>query len=166
MYFYFLLAATLFTAHLNTEEIPITLEIAKTPEQRAWGLMKRSQMPKDHGMLFSHLGGCMWMFNTFMDLSVAFLDEDGNIIEIAELKSYPEKMDPKRPVNNLQDMWKYPHGDKVNEFFLKHSYPIPCYARYALEMNSRWFPDHAVKVGDKVTWDEGSSTGMIKKRAQ
>ncbi len=143
-------------------EIPLTLEFAKTYEERTWGLMQRTFLAENHGMLFYSPKGQIWMFNMFMDLSVAFLDETGKIIGIAELKAYPEMMDSRRPVNQLHDLRKYPSSDKVYRFFLDKSYPVPNRAKYALEMNRNWFVTHGVKVGDQVIWHGESTHGYIK----
>lgn len=150
-----------FLAQLSAEIIPITLEIAHANEQRAWGLMKRPSMPENHGMLFYQPKGHIWMFNTMMDLSIAFLDRKGKIIQITELKAYPEKMDPRRPVNDLQDMRKYPHTDPIFQFFLERSCVIPSFTEYALEMNKEWFDRHQVHLGDSVKWQPRTGQAYI-----
>ncbi|WP_299439688.1 DUF192 domain-containing protein [uncultured Rhodospira sp.] len=64
-----------------------TVELARTPAQRARGLMYRREMAADHGMLFD-FGGvgprAMWMKNTFLSLDILFLEPDGRIWRIAE----------------------------------------------------------------------------------
>lgn len=159
----FLIALSASLQFLQSEEIPIEIEIAKTHAQRTWGLMNRTSMPENQGMLFYYPAGTLWMFNTKMDLSAAFLDEDGRIIEITELKAYPEMMDPKRPVNNLNDFRKYPMDDKILEFFREKGYPIPLKSKYLLEMNKDWFKRHEVNVGDVVIWNESSTKAYIKR---
>lgn len=151
---------------MHANEIPITLEIAQTSEQRSWGLMQRTSMPENHGMLFYFPNGSIWMFNTFIDLSVAFLDVKGKIIEIAELKAYPDMMDPYRPVNTLNDIKKYSPYDKVIQFFANKSHRVPKDAAYALEMNKTWFARMGVGIGDRVIWNEDSLTGCVRKKAK
>lgn len=66
---------------------PFSVEIAKTPAQRARGLMYRKQMAADHGMLFDFDGvqpRAMWMKNTYLSLDILFLEADGRIWMIAE----------------------------------------------------------------------------------
>lgn len=149
------------TSHLQTLEIPITLEIARTKEQRTWGLMQRLSIPDNHGMLFYFPNGRLWMFNTFIDLSVAFLDGRGTILSISELKAFPEMMDPKRPVHSIKDLFKYPSNDSITQFFLDKSLNIPKNVKFILEMNALWFTKNHVKPGDRLFWCLDSSEGFI-----
>jgi uncharacterized protein len=157
-----LLIFALLASSISAKEVSITLEVAQTHEQRAWGLMGRHSMPENHGMLFYYPKGFIWMFNTWMDLSLAFLDKQGIIIEIADLKAYPEMMDRYRPIRNLKDLEKYPCYDAVYQFFWNKRHPVPSQSEYALEMNKGWFTKNDVKPGDKVSWNTDSSTASIK----
>ena len=102
----------------------IEAEVAADNQNRQIGLMNRKAMPAQRGMLFvfteknTH---CMWMRNTFIPLSVAFLDEEGVIINI-------EDMQPQTESN--------------------HCAKVP--ARFALEMNLGWFAQRAIKPGSKL----------------
>lgn len=63
------------------------VEVMRTPEQRARGLMHRNYMPADRGMLFDFkavepVG--MWMQNTYISLDMLFIRADGTIARIAE----------------------------------------------------------------------------------
>jgi len=99
-------------------------EVAHTEPTRTQGLMHRRMLPEDRGMLFvfreSALHG-MWMMNTYVPLSVAFLDERGVIINIADME---------------------PHARTT------HSATQP--AKYALEVNRGWFARRGIKAGDRV----------------
>lgn len=102
----------------------IEAEVAHTPETRARGLMHRREMAPQRGMLFVFTHDathCMWMRNTFLPLAVAFLDERGRIINIAE-------MQPQTEIN--------------------HCAARP--ARYALEMNAGWFAQRGIRPGDLI----------------
>ncbi len=102
----------------------ITAEVARTPEQRAIGLMHRATMPANDGMLFvfeQAAQQCFWMKNTLLPLSIAFLDEDGSIVNIEDMK--PQTLD-------------------------SHCSARP--VRFALEMNQGWFGKRALKPGTKI----------------
>jgi hypothetical protein len=63
------------------------VEVMRTPEQRARGLMHRQYMPADRGMLFDFERVepvAMWMQNTFISLDMLFIRADGTIARIAE----------------------------------------------------------------------------------
>jgi uncharacterized membrane protein (UPF0127 family) len=71
----------------------IQAEVAATPEQRAIGLMHRKTMPANNGMLFVFEDAqpqCFWMKNTLLPLSIAFLADDGSIVNIADMKPLDE----------------------------------------------------------------------------
>ena len=115
------LAATRLTAGFHL----ITAEVARTPEQRAIGLMNRPTMPVNDGMLFvfEQPGQqCFWMKNTLLPLSIAFLADDGSIVNIEDMK--PQSLD-------------------------SHCSAKP--VRFALEMNQGWFAKRALKPGTKIT---------------
>ncbi|PRC94891.1 DUF192 domain-containing protein [Solimicrobium silvestre] len=102
----------------------IQAEIASTEEQRETGLMNRKEMGQNNGMLFVFdrpAGYCMWMKNTLLPLSVAFMDNEGVILNI-------EEMLPQTETN--------------------HCTVKP--ARYALEMNAEWFKRKNIKPGTKI----------------
>lgn len=102
----------------------IEAEVAADFATRAEGLMHRRSMAPNRGMLFvfpRDAQHCMWMRNTYIPLSVAFLDERGAVINIAE-------MEPRSESN--------------------HCAARP--ARFALEMNRGWFEQRGIKPGAKI----------------
>jgi uncharacterized membrane protein (UPF0127 family) len=118
------LAQDLPVVQLNAGMYLIRAEVAADFGSRAQGLMYRKQMPSNAGMLFifDQPGEqCMWMKNTLIPLSVAFLDDDGRIINIEDMA--PQTLD-------------------------SHCARRP--ARYALEMNSGWFSGRGVKPGTRI----------------
>lgn len=102
----------------------VQAEVANSFPTRAQGLMFRRSMAPNHGMLFVFPVAeqqCMWMKNTVLPLSVAFLDERGVILNIPEMQPQTE---------------------------VSHCSSGP--ARYALEMNQGWFATKGVKPGLKL----------------
>ena len=78
------------------------VEIAATPEQRQLGLMGRSQLADNSGMLFvfDYPGQhCFWMRNTPLPLSIAFIDDRGRIVNLADMQPYTDALHcPTAPV--------------------------------------------------------------------
>ncbi len=112
----------------------IEAEVAATPQSRAQGLMHRKTMDSQRGMLFvfTHdAAHCMWMKNTLLPLSVAFMDANGRILNIAEMKPRNEE---------------------------NHCAAKP--ARYALEMNAGWFAQRGLKAGDVLGGVERAPRGQ------
>ena len=109
---------------LNVGFHRIEAEVAASDQNRQVGLMNRQAMPQQRGMLFvftqpnTH---CMWMRNTLIPLSVAFIDDEGYIINIEDMKPQTED---------------------------NHCARQP--ARYALEMNLGWFAQRGIKPGVKL----------------
>lgn len=142
-----ILLSFIFFFSLCSEEIPMKLEHAITPEQMAQGLMERNHLDEDAGMTFNYGNPRkirIWMYNCKIDLSLAFLDANKVIQEIHELKCFPHIKDP--------------------NFFDQMSVSNNLPATYALEMNTGWFAKHGVQVGDKVVWDVNSPEGKIIKQ--
>ncbi|HKW37628.1 MAG TPA: DUF192 domain-containing protein [Burkholderiales bacterium] len=91
-------AAAAASAQLPTLELSagihlIHAEIANTFESRAQGLMFRKYLGPNEGMLFVFPQvetPCMWMKNTLIPLSVAFLDAQGRIVSISEMQPQTE----------------------------------------------------------------------------
>lgn len=111
----------------------IEAEVAADSPTRGLGLMNRRQMDPRRGMLFvfAETGvQCMWMRNTLIPLSVAFIDEHGVII-------------------NIEDM--QPQTDNT------HCAAKP--ARFALEMNRGWFQAHGVVKGARIRGLEKAPPG-------
>lgn len=100
----------------------IWVEVAKTPEQRAKGLMWRKNLGKDDGMLFifeEEEYHSFWMKNTYIPLSIAFIDKDGIIVDIKEMEPLSTKsISPPKPVLFVLEMpkgWFYKNGIKKGD---------------------------------------------------
>src|SRR6186997_3434258 len=80
--------APLRTAQVRIGPHPMKVEIVETDPQRAKGLMFREKLGRDEGMLFIYdevAYQAMWMKNTLIPLSVAFIDRDGVILNIEDM---------------------------------------------------------------------------------
>ena len=113
------------TGQVKVAGHPLKVELAIEEPQRIQGLMYRKSMGKDEGMLFvfeEPAYHSMWMKNTLIPLSVAFIDRDGVILNILDME--PQTLD-------------------------SHQAAGP--AVYAIETNKGWYAANKVKAGDKVT---------------
>jgi hypothetical protein len=102
----------------------ITAEVANSDPTRMRGLMFRESLAPNHGMLFifdSKATHCMWMRNTRVPLSVAFVEDDGEIVNI-------EDMAPRTEVSHCARR------------------PV----RFALEMEKGWFAKRGIRPGARV----------------
>ncbi len=102
----------------------IVAEVAATEATRAKGLMHRFSLPPDQGMIFvfpGPQGVAMWMRNTFIPLSVAFIDAEGRILNIADMQPKSEELHASAGL-----------------------------AVYALEMRQGWFRERGLGPGEVV----------------
>ncbi|GKS68377.1 hypothetical protein W03_03810 [Nitrosomonas sp. PY1] len=108
------------TTHIHV----IRAEIARTTQEQTLGLMYRQSMDNHEGMLFIYdqLGiRCFWMRNTLIPLTIAFIADDGTIVNTKDMQPETENTHcSSRPV------------------------------RFALEMNQGWFMERGIKVGSKI----------------
>ena len=126
-------AATSPTIGLSVNGHIVKAELATDDAARQKGLMFRTQMGKNDGMLFVFpqvAYHAMWMRNTLIPLSVAYMDEGGKIVSIHEMEPQTE---------------------------ISHQAEGP--VRYALEMNAGWFSGNKIKPGDNVKGLERAPKG-------
>lgn len=103
----------------------VTVEIADEPAERALGLMNRSSLPPNHGMLFVYQRpqpASFWMKNTLIPLAVAFIADDGTVVNLDEMA--PQTLE-------------------------SHCSTRP--VRHVLEMNAGWFARKGIKPGSKLS---------------
>lgn len=127
----FLLLLCAGPARADLPEITLTIggerliaEVAASEPEREQGLMYRRMLPENRGMLFVFPETArhgMWMMNTYVPLSVAFIDERGVIVNIEDMQ--PQTQD-------------------------NHAAARP--VRYALEANLGWFKKRGIKPGARV----------------
>ncbi len=103
----------------------IDAQVASTGEQRQIGLMYRASMPQHEGMLFVFerpATQCFWMKNTLIPLTAAFVDDDGTVVNLVDMK--PQTTDSHCSIR-----------------------PV----RYVLEMNRGWFSKKRIEAGYKLS---------------
>ena len=105
------------------------VEVARTPEQQQRGLMQRTQLPLDHGMLFVFdppQRVAFWMKNTPLSLDLLFIDDTGQVVRITP-----------RAV---------PHSTRLLE--------SGAVVRYVLEINAGEAARRGIGVGSQMRWSE------------
>ena len=110
---------------LNAGMHNIRAEVARTPEQRQKGLMHRRDLGTHEGMLFvfeAPTPQCFWMKNTPTPLTIAFVADDGSIVNLADMQPFDEA---------------------------SHCSAKP--VRFVLEMNQGWFAKRGIKAGFKLS---------------
>lgn len=115
---------TLPTVKLTAGIHVITAEAATTNQSRAIGLMHRERLAPNHGMLFvfdDKAQQCFWMRNTTVPLTIAFIEDDGTILQLAD-------MAPKSEASHCSQR------------------PV----RYALEMEQGWFGKRGIAPGARI----------------
>ena len=103
----------------------IQAQVASTPQQRAVGLMHRADMPANEGMLFvfeQPAVQCFWMKNTLLPLTAAFVQDDGTVVNLADMQ--PQSLD-------------------------SHCSAKP--VRYVLEMHQGWFAKRGIQKGFRLS---------------
>lgn len=108
-------------------KVKIDIEIAESPDEVQIGLMGRSRMEENQGMLFLFSGEdyrSFWMKNTVLPLDMLFINADMEIVTI-QADTTP---------------------------FSEQSYPSSRPARYVLEVNAGFARDHGIRLGDRVFW--------------
>ncbi|MDQ4128939.1 MAG: DUF192 domain-containing protein [Actinomycetota bacterium] len=109
------------------ENVEVRVEIADEPDEQAKGLMDRTALGEDRGMLFvfpSEEEHSFWMKNTLIPLSIAYIDADGRIVDIQDMRALDDEP---------------PHYVSAEP------------AQYALEVNGGFFDERGVDVGDRVS---------------
>jgi uncharacterized membrane protein (UPF0127 family) len=113
------------TATISIKGDALSVELAATPAARACGLAHRDELSQNHAMLFifpDSRAVTFWMKDTRIPLSIAFLDDSGQILDI-------------------QDMAPMQTEEQYHS-----SGP----AKYALEVNQGWFKRHGIEAGDRA----------------
>lgn len=113
-----------------SESVPVTLEVAETLEQRSKGLMGRTGLDDNAGMLFVYEEDRapehgFWMYKTLIPLDIAYVSAAGRI-------------------ENIRNMVPCASADTGQ----CPTYPAGVTFRYAVEMAAGYFQEHSIGVGD------------------
>lgn len=122
---------------LGPEELET--EVALSPMEQATGMMFRTNLPENCGMIFIRPEpeqASFWMTNCPLPLGAAYIAPDGTILEIHELKSN----DPTPVVSTSDNI------------------------QYVLEVNSKWFDRHNIRTGTLITTEHGSLPDVFLRR--
>jgi len=112
--------------HVAIRAAHAQVEVASQPQQRIRGLMYRTVLGADQGMLFvfpEDQSVSFWMRDTSIPLSIAYLGAVGRIVRIAEMRPFDT-----------------------------HPVPSVMPVRYALEMPEDWFTTHRIAPGDQANF--------------
>jgi uncharacterized protein len=120
------------TIEAATDTVHIKVEVARTETQQQYGLMDRTKLAPDRGMLFLYdtvqdTASGFWMFRTKIPLDVAFIDSAGTVVAIRSME----------PCKSPQSEWctGYTPGKRYQS---------------GLEVNRGYFQQHGIGVGAKV----------------
>ena len=120
------------------EEVPVRVEIADTDAEWQAGLMGRTTLAGDAGMLFvfdQEQTLSFWMKDTLIPLSIAYIDAEGRIVDIQDMQ----------PLDDIPP--QYVSAEP---------------AQYALEVNQGFFEERGVTVGDMVELPgQGEEGGLV-----
>ncbi len=126
---------------IQVGSVNLTVELADTDEKRRLGLMYRQSLPEDQGMLFVFPRSEIlnfWMKNTFIPLSIAFIDEDFKIVDIQDMQ----------PVTSILER--------------PRSYQSKTRALMALETNQGWFKKNKIDSGETITVPKDSPSPLLR----
>lgn len=110
----------------NHTSITAQVEIADTEAEQEYGLMNRTSMPQDHGMLFIfdyQANLSFWMKDTLIPLDMVFLDSNDRIVDI------------------------YKNATPLSEYVYTSKSP----SKYVIELNGGYCDTHGIKIGDNVS---------------
>ncbi len=109
--------------------LPVTVELARSDEERTRGMMNRRDLGPEAGMLFLFSASeprAFWMKNTLIPLDMLFIDDGGRVVGLIE-RAEPLTTSPRDP-------------------------GVP--SRYVLEVNGGWAARHGVRPGDRVLFED------------
>lgn len=116
------------TQKIKLGSVILSVEVADTAVKRERGLMFRTKLDPNKGMLFvfeSEETRAFWMKNTFVDLAIGFFDKNKKLVDIIEMKAVKSEIE------------------------IPQTYPSRERSQYALEVNAQWFKKHKIPLGTR-----------------
>jgi uncharacterized membrane protein (UPF0127 family) len=134
------------------KSVPLVVEVADDGNEMSCGLMHRTELPDDQGMIFAYTqdtDGGFWMRNTLIPLSIAYTAADGRIVDILDMAPVPA---PGNTPFRLPDGSIVPvaDGQPAPPGAVWATYPPRQSYRYAIEVNQGWFSRQGIAIGDHV----------------
>jgi uncharacterized membrane protein (UPF0127 family) len=132
--------------------VPLAVEVVDDAGERACGLMHRTSLPEEQGMLFvfpqdGQVGG-FWMRNTLIPLAIAYVGGDGRIVDILEMEAAPEPGTPYRTADGQSILVRDGERPPPDATWITYT-PRSSY-QFAIEANAGWYTRHGIQIGDTV----------------
>ena len=134
------LPATNLTLSIDGRDIPVQVEVANNSSKRTQGLMCRESIAAGTGMLFTYTSdrnSGFWMFNTYTDIDIIFIDKSGGVADHLTMSPCPRDSE-----DETDDQWKVRCANDAKDYVPKASW------RYVLELPAGWLADQ--NIGDSV----------------
>lgn len=134
--FYFFGAFAFQIEQIQIDNLKLKVEVATTVEEHALGLMRRTSLAADSGMLFVFEDESIrrfWMKNTYIPLTIGFFDKSGVLVDMQDME--PVRSEIQTQIPQYQSLKP---------------------AKYALEVNRNWFKKNKLSLGAKLKRGAGS----------
>lgn len=125
----------------DSDTFDLTVDIAETNEQLAYGMMERASLPEDAGIIFLYPQtqgpeGTFYMFRVLIPLDIAFIDEEGGIVAVKGME---------------------PCGSTNPDVCRRYQAGVPYMS--ALEVNRHFFERNGIGIGDRVVLQRAGEDG-------
>ena len=134
------LPVTNLTLSVDGRDIPVQVEVANNSSERTQGLMCRESIAAGTGMLFTYTSdrnNGFWMFNTYTDIDIIFIDKSGGVSDQLTMSPCPRESEEEN-----DDQWKVRCAKEATNYV-----PLTSW-RYVLELPSNWLADQ--NIGDSI----------------
>jgi len=146
------LPVTNLTLSIDGRDIPVQVEVANNSSKRTQGLMCRESITAGTGMLFTYTSdrsNGFWMFNTYTDIDIIFIDKSGGVADQLTMSACPRESEEEN-----DEQWRVRCGVEATDYIPRTPW------RYVLELPTNWLADQ--NIGDTtiremdVNWPEAT----------